>query len=241
MGGLAPALGEMLARGIEKDDSLAAKGMSLGGNKEWELDLNPEGKAIKAMDLRYKEIRASSLQESTKHLDAVKQFHQSSNIVRNAVDLKTGTLGDIAKHVPANHPVMQNIGELTRKDPSHLSDTLPKIAQKIQGQARLDGIAGSFGAKYENLAPLVASMLEHSDPRVNLNGRRVLDIISNELQDTKMGFKQGEIPARIRSKVGVADVFNTVNTLRKRAGTTKMLPSVDVSPTYYPPSKMRRK
>ena len=240
MGGLVPALGEALARGIEKDDSLGAKAMSLAGNKEWELDLNPEGKAIKAMDLKYKEIRASSLQDSTKHLDAVKKFHQSSDTVRNAVDLKTGTLGDIAKLAPAIHQFMQTIGELARKDPNHLNTPLPKIAEKIQGQARLDGIAGSFGSKYENLAPLIGSMLEHSDPRVNLNGRRVLDIISNELQDTKSDFKQGSSQPASGVKMGVRDVFNTVNTLRKRAGTTKMLPSVDVSPTYYPPSKAEK-
>lgn len=240
MGGLVPALGEAFARKAE-GSGFGEKVLSLAGNKEWELDLNPEGKAIKAMDLKYKEIRATSLAESTRHLDAVKQFHQNTDSVRNAVNLKTGTLQDIASHVPQNHPVQNSINELARKDPSHLTDSLPKIAEKIKGQARLDGIAGSFGPKYENLAPLVASMLEHPDPRVQLNGNRVLDIISNELQDTKPGFKQGKkFPDMSESKSAVADVFNTVNKLRKQAGTQKMLPSIDVSATYIPPQNWEK-
>lgn len=240
MGGLIPALGEAFARKAEGSPFLS-KVLSLAGNKEWELDLNPEGKAVKAMDLKYHEIRATSLQESTKHLDAIKQFHQNTDQVRNAVDLKTGTLQDIASHVPQNHPVAKNIAELARKDPTHLTDTLPKISEKIKGQARLDGIAGSFGEKYENLAPLIASMLEHPDPRVQLNGRRVLDIISNELQDTKPGFAGASKGLPVSgAKEAVGDVFAKVNKLRKQAGTTQMLPTVNIKPTYTAPEQWEK-
>jgi hypothetical protein len=61
MGGLLAPLGEMWAKSLEKEGGIGSKLMSLVGNKEWELDISPEGKAIKAQLGEYQRLRSAAL------------------------------------------------------------------------------------------------------------------------------------------------------------------------------------
>jgi hypothetical protein len=237
MSGMTPILENITSK---LEETQVGRGvLSLAGNKEWELNLSPQGKATKAMLEEYHRIRATSLGESTKHLNEINKFHFSSDAIRNSESLDQSPISNYAKHAGSNpnHPVNQAISALTRQDPTNAALSQKALSEKIRGKARLDGIQGSFGPKYQNIAPIVADLFEHSDPRVNMHGQRILDIVSNELHDTKIG-AQGAKVSDVKSEV--RGTFKTLNKIRAKLGSSTQLKLPTADPTYYPPSEAEK-
>jgi len=247
MGGLLAPLGEMWARSLEKEGGIGSKLMSLVGNKEWELDISPEGKAVKAQLGEYQRLRSAALGESTKDSKAVLDWHQGSDVTRNTLPLHSATIADLHAHaVKTNHPIQQVTGKILQRgiNPiTGMSDTasltMAELDIKNRSLARLAGLEGSVGDKMQNVTPLIASMLEHSDPRVQLNGRRVADIVSNELKDTHTYHERGGDIEKSSAKVQMNQSINTVNKFRA-ISEEEQIPMLNVKPTYEPVSNPER-
>src|SRR6185312_10401207 len=185
MSGAASWVGSLLEKGAQKltgrmeESSLGRGILNLGGNKEWELELNPEGKAVKAMNEEYHRIRTTSLQMQTTNLDALMKAHKNDPNIRAGFDLEKSPISDMSKFAGAHTKALQKIGSI---NPDYLNHPMAKVAEMMKGQARLDGIAGSYGDNYKNLVPLIASMKSHPDPRVNLNAERKANYILRTVQ-----------------------------------------------------------
>lgn len=254
MGGLASALGDAAeklgtdtTRALEHTET-GQKVLSLFGNKENELNLTPQGKAIDSMLQDYHRIKTQTLNEYTKSVGAVKDWHQNDSAARSSLPLKTSTIEDIHNHaIQRNHPIQKVTGQILAQDinpktglSKNASLTLSDVHLKNQSQARLAGLAGSVGLHMENVSPIIASMLEHPDPRVQLNGHAVADIVSNELKDTSE-IKYGNTKSfQSTSKLDMNKVFNTVNKFRQKIGSSEQIPLLNTNPTYYPPSKAEK-
>ncbi len=238
MGGLLAPLGEMIAKGLEKDDSLAAKGLSLAGNKEWELNLNPEGQAIGKMLSEYNRIKTVSLKSSIENTKAIQEWHSSSDAIRNQFPLEKSTIDQFHSHAIATQsPVAKITGQIIQNDPTDGALTLDKYMLKSRAKARLDAISGSVGDKMQNVSPLIASMLEHPDPRINMNGKRIADIVSNELKDTRLNRSNN---LESGAKADMNRTFSVVNKARKAAGDESQIPKLRTDPTYYAPENAER-
>src|SRR6185312_13581855 len=242
MSGAASWVGSLLEKGAQKltgrmeESSLGRGILNLGGNKEWELELNPEGKAVKAMNEEYHRIRTTSLQMQTTNLDALMKAHKNDPNIRAGFDLEKSPISDMSKFAGAHTKALQKIGSI---NPDYLNHPMSKVAEMMKGQARLDGIAGSYGDNYKNLVPLIASMKSHPDPRVNLNAERIMDIVSNELHDTTLTFQRTK---GSEAKLDVNKAFDTYNKLQKKAGTNKEIPLLNnADPTYKDTSSAERK
>src|SRR5208282_3272697 len=113
MGGFASSIlekiGEKTEGLLEKttfktaDYSLGRLAQDTGGNKEWLLDLTPEGKAIAKMTAEYHRVRTSALGESNKNVKAVIDWHQGNDAIRNQYPLKTATLGELHQAAQASN------------------------------------------------------------------------------------------------------------------------------------------
>jgi hypothetical protein len=247
MGGLLAPLGEMWAKSLEKEGGIGSKLMSLVGNKEWELDISPEGKAIKAQLGEYQRLRSAALGESTKDSKAVLDWHQGSDATRNTLPLHTATIADLHAHaVKTNHPIQQVTNRIIRRgmNPTtgvseNASLTMAELSVKNRSLARLAGLNGSVGDKMQNVTPLIASLLEHPDPRVQLHGRRVADIVSNEIKDTRTYHEHGGDVTKSSAKVQMNQSINTVNKFRALSE-EKQIPKLNVNPTYTPVSNPER-
>ena len=241
MGGLLAPLGEMWAKSLEHEGGFGSKLLSLVGNKEWELDISPEGKAVKAQLGEYQRLRSVALGESTKDSKAVLDWHQGSNAARTALSLRTATVADLhAYAVQTGHPIQQTTAKILKRGvhpATGMSEnaglTLAELDIKNRSQARLAGLEGSVGSKMENVSPLIASLLDHSDPRVQMNGRRVADIVSNEIKDTRTYHERGGDIEKSSAKVQMNKSFSTVNKFRA-VSEEKPIPMLNVKPTYEP-------
>jgi hypothetical protein len=238
MGGFTGAVENIAKSGMEKMESTSVGrgALNLLGNHEWELSLNPEGKAVKSMLGKYEEIRATSLSQANKPHADVWNWMKNDNNARSNFDPKNSTIQDIHDYAVKNkQPIQKSTQKILDM---HLQDdgtssaadkTMKTLSYQNRAKARLDGIAGSFGPKYENLSPILASMQTHPDPRINLNGQRILDIVSNVLHDTQTDYKGAQYSA---VKAQVAKAFEASN---KFAGTNLDIPKA--APTYYPPTQ----
>ena len=218
--------------------------LSLAGNKEHELGLTPQGKAVGDMLQEYHRIKTTSLNQFNKNIKPVVDWHQGDDTARNSLPLKTSSIGDIHAHATGRGlPVAQSTKALLDQDVdpktglSRNADlTLKELSLKNQGQARLAGLAGSVGDKMQHVSPIIADMLEHPDPRVQASGHVVADIVSNELRDTEL-MKYGNTKSlQSSAKFQMNKTFNTVNKFRTKAGVDKQIPKLQTNPTYIPPS-----
>jgi hypothetical protein len=247
MGGLLAPLGEMWAKSLEHEGGVGSKLLSLVGNKEWELDISPEGKAVKAQLGEYQRLRSVALGESTKDSKAVLDWHQSSDVTRNALPIHKTTVADLHAHaMKTGHPIQQVTNRIIQRGinpTTGASDnaglTLKELDIKNRSQARLTALNGSVGDKMQNVTPLIASMLEYPDPRVQLNGRRIADIVSNELKDTRTFHERGGDVTKSSAKVQMNQSINTVNKFRALSE-DKQIPKLNVDPTYTPASNPER-
>jgi hypothetical protein len=247
MGGFVSALGEAAEKSLTgltdkmADTSLGRGLLSLAGNKEWELNLNPEGKAIKGQLAEYQRIRSATLGQSNKELEAIKDWHASSDTARTAMPLHKSTIADLHTHaIQTGHPIAKVTGNILARDPAHAAMTLAELSIKNRSAARLAGISGSVGDKMQNVSPLIASLLKNPDPRVQMNGRRVADIVSNELKDTRTIDAPGGIKSSQSSaKVAMNKTFSVVNKFRQASGEGE-IPKLSTDPTYTPVSTPER-
>ncbi len=250
----ASALGEFAERlGTESTSALEQTKtgqhiLSLFGNKENELNLTPQGKAIGGMLKTYHQLRSSALGESTKDVGAVLDWHKNSDTARNSFPLETSTIQQLHDHaVSTQHPIKKVTGKILGAgiNPNtgvneHADLTLKELSLKNKKTARLTAMAGSVGSKMENVSPLIASMLEHPDVRVQMNGRAVADIVSNELRDTEKIKRGDTLSLQSRAKTDINKTFNTVNKFRARAGDEHSIPLLNTDPTTYSPSKAEK-
>jgi len=237
---------EAIAGTLEKT-SLGRDILSLAGNKEWETGLTAGGKVVGEQLAEYHRIRLSALGEYSKNVDALKNWHQSSDAARNALPLKTSTIGDIHDYAVKNNQPIQNV---TKKilgqnlnPQTGLSNssqmTLEQLNLYHRAQARLDGIVGSLGAHYENIAPIIAEQLEHTDPRIQMNGQRLASIVSNELKDTT--FAKGTKTPQAGSAVEMNRQFSIVNKFRRQGNSeARQIPLLNTEPTYTSPKEWER-
>ncbi len=175
MGGFASGLlehaGEALEKGLQDvtsktgESSIGRLSQDTAGNKEWLLDLRPEGQAIAKMTEEYHRIRTSTLGEANKNVKAIVDWHQSSDAARNTVPLKTATLGEIHQYAESqNHPIAKVTQKLLddggvnpqTKGYDYATKTMEEVHIANQHQARLAGVQGSFGPNYENAVPLIS-------------------------------------------------------------------------------------
>jgi hypothetical protein len=229
----------MWARSLEKEGGVGSKLLSLVGNKEWELDISPEGKAVKAQLGEYQRLRSIALGESTKDSKAVLDWHQGSDITRNTLPLHTATIADLhAQAIKTGHPIQQVTNRIIQRGMNSITGasdnaglTLKELDIKNRSQARLAALSGSVGDKMQNVTPLIASLLDHPDPRVQLNGRRVADIVSNELKDTRVYHERDGDVTKSSAKVQMNRSISTVNKFRA-VSEEKQIPKLNVDPTY---------
>lgn len=256
MGGFVSSLFEKIGMGAEKlgSDTTSSlegtktgqKALSIWGNKENELNLTPQGKAIGSMISEYHRIKNVTLDGYNKNIAAVKAWHQGSDTARNTLPLNTATIEDLHQHaVQTNHPIQQVTNSILKQSvnpQTGISDTadltLKELSLQNKSKARLVGLEGSVGAKMENVSPLLANMLEHPDPRVQLNGRAVADILSNELRDTQLMKVGADESLKSKSKIDVNSTFRTVNKFRQKGDkNAAQIPMLRTDPTYYTPEK----
>jgi hypothetical protein len=258
MGGFLNNIASAAGEGLEKlglkttqtleDSSVGRKALSLVGNKENELKLTPQGQAVHSMLQEYDRVKTTSLNEYTKNLRTVTDWHQADDTARNAVPLKTSTVDDIHQHaVGRQHPIQMATQKLLDQDIdpktgiSRNADlTLKELSLKNKGQARLAALSGSVGDKMQNISPIIASMLEHPDPRVQMNGRVVSDIVSNTLRDTELMKVGSTETEQSRAKVDMNKTFDTVNKFRQKAGVSDQIPRLKTDPTYHKPSDLEQ-
>lgn len=254
MGGIASALGEGaeklgqdVTRSLESTET-GQKVLSIFGNKENELNLTPQGKAIGSMLQEYHRIKNVTLDGYNKDMAEVKNWHQSSDTVRNTLPMETATVGDMYKHAAqTNQPVSNTLGKIINSSinpQSGASDTaqmtLKELSLYHKSSSRLAGLSGSVGSKMENVSPLIASLLEHNDPRVQMNGHAVADIVSNELKDTTTTKRGDVLQQTSKSKQQMNQTFGTVNRFREKAGVSSRIPLLRTDPTYVAPSTAER-
>lgn len=255
MSGLATSIGEGLeklgtgtTRALEESPS-GQKVLSLLGNKENELKLTPQGKAVGSMLEDYHRIRTQTLNDYTSSIKAVKDWHQGDVNAKTALPLKTASIDDIHQHaMQTNNPIARTTKKILDQDIDPKTGqsrngplTLMDVHVKNQSQARLAGLSGSVGDKMQNVAPLIASMLEHPDPRVQLNGKAVADIVSNELRDTELQKSGNTKSLQSSAKVDMNAAFNIVNKFRKKAGISNQeIPMLKTDPTWMPPSEAEK-
>jgi hypothetical protein len=249
MGGFASSIlehaGESLERGLQNTTSKAGDfaigrlAQDLGGNKEWLLDLTPEGKAISKMNEEYHRVRTSALGDSNKDVKAVMDWNQSSDAVRNTLPLKTATLGEMHQYAESyNHPIAKTTQKLLdaggvnpqTKGYEYAPKTLEQIHIANQHMSRLTGLGASYGDEYQNAIPLVASLQTHPDPRIKSLGQRVSDIISSETKDTTeiMG-----TPAS-KFKLQANKTFSTLNKYVENSN----IPPLKTYSTYEPKTQL---
>jgi len=254
MGGFLSFLGE---EGVNKvaskaeGSSLGRAVMSLAGNKEYELGLTAAGKLAKTQIEEFHRIRLTALGEYTKNTDALKSWHQNDPVAMNAHPMKTSTINDFHNYATSNnHPVQNVTSKILSEDidpktgVSRNADlTMEQYNLKARGDARLKGIAGSFGDHYQNLAPVIAEHLEHSDPRIQMNARRVSEIVANEIKDTQvMKDRTGKYSPQSSSAVKMNTAFSQVNAFRKKlmGDSSSEIPMLRTDPTYYRPEDTER-
>ena len=136
--------------------------LSIFGNKENELKLTPQGRAIGSMLSEYHRLRNISLDESNKTLKPVYDWHKQDDTVRNSLPLDKATVQQLHAHASSTgHPVTSALAKIIQDDPAENPGlTLKELTEKNKSKARLTGMAGSVGLKMENVSPLMASMLD---------------------------------------------------------------------------------
>src|SRR5208282_1631836 len=101
-----------------------------------------------------------------------------------------------------------------------------------QHQVKLAGVQASYGDKYQNVIPLIASLQTHPDPRIQSLGQRYADIISNEIRDTT---KKDNAPVS-DFKMKANQVFDVYNKFAEE----NQIPNLDEEPTYKAPTDDER-
>lgn len=256
MGGFVSALGELAEKGLGKiTDKLAGSKvggevMNLAGDKAAEFTRSPQGQIAGKLLDQFKSEQAKSLQGLDNTHSTLYKGLQSDPALRNKFDLKLTKLQIITNHLQgAGHPLTSVAKRLEAQTPDNFQKTLPEIAQVNLGQARLAGIANSFGDKMQNLVPLIMDLQDHSDPRMNVHGNRILDIVSNELKDTTKvpDPKSGAMMEASQTKVDVTRALRSVNKFRQASiaagnkGTKLLSPeSISLKPTYTAPNSIEK-
>jgi hypothetical protein len=244
-GGILSSFAEAASGAVKKglgdvaSTDVGGKVLNLIGDKESELKLSPQGEAANKMLGVYKQQKALALRTLDKPHQELWEGIKNDSSLRGKFDLKTAKLNEIQSHLQqTNHPLQSQANALDKAHPDNGTKTLPELQTSNLAQARLNGIANSFGDKMQNLSPLIAELQEHPDPRMQTHGNRVLDIISNELKDTVI--RDG---AEVSStKYDVRRAFEAVNKFRKAEGgeDIKLLQPgrIKTSPTYKAPDSI---
>lgn len=258
MGGFFSSLAEKAGTAAEHGlESLTAKSsdtlvgrlaQDIGGNKEWLTHLAPQAEAIGKQIEEFHRIKSTSLDSMNKNLESLWGSIKNDNNLRNKFDYSTAKLSDIHQHLSvAGHPDAKASAAILAQatDPAtglsrYANDTLSEASLRNKGEAKLNGIAGSFGDHYQNISPLIANLLEHPDPRMNMLGHRMGDIVSNEVHDTAMIKRGDHFSLGSTAKSEMNKTFEAVNKFRKRAGEGSEIPSLHTDPTYYAPNKIER-
>ena len=242
MGGLLSWAGEAAERGAQKltgelEESSVGRGiLNLQGNQEWELDLTPGGQAAHAMQLDYIKLHDQALKGETQKLGALRDWHQNNDAARNALPVKTATMGQYHVHaVATGHPIQQ-VTQSIVSDPENLNLTQKQMMIKNEQVARLAALPGSYGANFEHLAPILADMRRSSDPNIVMQAGRIADIVSNQVRDTKT---IGNID-RSAAKYSMNKAFRSANKVYEALEERQALPFSE-NPTYEKPSEAERK
>ena len=240
-------LGELAEKGLQKltgameNSKVGKEVLSTAGNQEWELDLHPGGRAVKAMNMEYIRLHDKSLKADNDNLAAVRDWHAKDNVARNQLPVKTATMGEYRAHaVATNHPIRQVIRQIVNADPENIKLTQQQMMTKNMATARLSGLAGSYGSNFENVTPIIAGMLTDKDPRVVSNGHRVAQIVSNQVRDTKLmqDFSGGN-SMQSASAVDMNKAFKSANKIRAVVEEPE-IPMLRTDPTYSKPSETER-
>lgn len=246
MAGAAEWVGKLAEEGAQKltsklEESSAGRGvLNMAGNQEWELDLSPGGKAVKAMQNEYIRLHDQALGAETAKLAKIREWHQNDDVARNALPIKTAKMSQYHAHaVATGHPIQQVTGDIiSNPDSMHL--TQQELMVKNMSLARLAALHGSYGDNFENVAPIIAGMRLHPDPRMVDHAQRVADIISNQVRDTRLmhGF-QGQLEETSYGKTSINKAFIAANKVRS-AAEEKEIPLLRTDKTYSKPNEDER-
>lgn len=248
MGGITSALGEMAERGLQKTTSAfesnkAGRGvLNLFGNQEWELDLSPEGRAIKGMQNEYIRLHAQALDRENAKLQAVKDWHSSDKNLRNSLPIKNTRMAQYhAAAVASGSPVRNITQSILDADPENRNLTMQQLMIKNQSIARLKALSGSYGDNFENAAPLIARLRRSGDPRSVLHGQRLADIISNQVRDTRLSYGHtGILSDQSAAKISMNKAFVASNKLYETLEEPQVK-LLNTNPTYDKPEEIERK
>lgn len=135
----------------------------------------------------------------------------------------------------------QVLGQEVKKiQPSIPAPVREQQMRAAKGTARLTAIAQVYGPHFENATPIIARMLTDKDPRVVMNGRRVADILSNQVKDTQhlTGFGKGTVSSGPESfaKSSMNRAFVTANKFREESELDK-IPLLNTESTYSRPAQ----
>jgi len=230
-------------RGVSNaEGSRAGRGaLNLIGNQSWEMGLTEGGQAIEKMHNEYIRVHDASLGTTNKQLQAVRDFHANSPAARQALDPAKATMMDYhLKAAAENHPAQQVTSQLV-SDPEVAKMTQEQYLIRGQKIARLNAIAGSYGDKFKNATPIIARMLQDSDPRVVSNAHRLADIVSNQVRDTKMFSDSGGTNTeQSAAKYYMNKAFKKANKVYEKAEMGQRIPLLDTEKTYTRPSDTER-
>lgn len=246
MASVVSALGEMAERGAQNltsklEASPVGRGvLNMAGNSEWELDLSPGGRAVKAMQSEYVRLHDKALGEETAKLAKLRDWHQNDDVARNTLPVKTAKMSQYHVHaVATGHPIQQVTGSII-SDPDSMHLTQQQLMIKNESIARLTALSGSYGDHFQNAAPIIANMRLSSDPRMVDHAQRVADIISNQVRDTReIADHTGKMQDTSMGKWSVNKAFKTANKLRSAAD-EKEIPLLNTEPTYKKPEEAER-
>jgi len=246
MSSAASAVGELAERGAQKlttkleDTSLGRGILNMAGNQEWELDLSPGGRAVKAMQNEYVRLHEKALGEETRKLAKIREWHQNDDTARNTLPIKTTKMGQYHAHaVATNHPIQQVTGQIV-SDPENIGLTQQQFLIKAESVARLTALTGSYGDHFQNAAPIIAQMRLSGDPRMVDHAQRVADIISNQVRDTKeMTNYSGMKEQTSTGKVDINKAFMGANKIRTAAD-ERSIPLLKTDKTYTKPTETER-
>ncbi|MDR3392448.1 MAG: hypothetical protein P4L77_12025 [Sulfuriferula sp.] len=231
-------LGELAERGAQKltetmENSKVGRGvLNMTGNQEWELDLTPGGRAVKAMQSEYIRLHDKALGEETAKLAKLREWHQNDDVARNTLPIKTTTMAGYHAHATATGHPIQAITQPLASDPETMHMTQQKFMVHSQQRARLAALTGSFGDHFQNAAPIIAQMRLSKDPRIVDHAQRVADIISNQTRDTfEIADYTGTRELSSLGKKSINKAFITANKTRDLAEEPQ-IPLLKTDKTY---------
>ncbi len=144
------------------------------------------------------------------------------------------------KAAAEGHPAQQVTNQLIA-DPEVAKMTQEQYLIRGQKIARLNAIAGSYGDKFKNATPIIARMLQDSDPRIVNNAHRLADIVSNQVRDTKFFSERGGTNTeQSAAKYYMNAAFKKANKVYEKAEMGQRIPLLNTEKTYTRPSDAER-